>query len=181
MSNDTGMLEMFLGLFVRPAALRPEDIMITDIAHALSLLCRFGGHCSTFYSVAEHSVHVSRVVPPADALWGLLHDASEAYIVDLPAPLKRLPELGRAYREIEGRIQWAVCRRFGLSPEEPASVRTADTAVLMAEVAVLMPSAGTTCLYESHTMADINIGCYRHDAAERLFLERFKELTTRTL
>ena len=76
----------------RWAGPNPDDIRIEDIAHALSNQCRFAGHAREFYSVAEHSVHVSQLCLPEHALWGLLHDASEAYLVDLPRPLKLLPE-----------------------------------------------------------------------------------------
>jgi hypothetical protein len=111
---------------------RPEDIDIEDIAHALSMLCRFGGHCLRFYSVAEHSVLLSRHVAPEHKLWALLHDASEAYLVDVPRPLK--PFL-RGYREAEGKIMAAVCDRYGLAPEMPAAVKAADTSLLMDEAA----------------------------------------------
>jgi uncharacterized protein len=106
---------------------------IFDIAHGLSLLCRYAGQCPTFYSVAQHSVLVSENVPPEDALWGLLHDASEAYLVDVPRPVKYLPEM-RGYRELEARIQSAIVRQFGLSPDEPVSVRKADALLAQEEM-----------------------------------------------
>jgi 5'-deoxynucleotidase YfbR-like HD superfamily hydrolase len=75
--------------------------------------------------VAEHSVHVSELCLPEHALWGLLHDASEAYLIDLPRPLKQLSEFA-AYREAERRLQRAVAARFGLPPDQPARVILID-------------------------------------------------------
>ena len=88
------------------------------MAHSLSQICRFLGHTDGFYSVAQHSVLVSEHVPHEDALWGLLHDASEAYLCDLPAPIKRDPEMS-IYRIAEDRLMLAVCERYGLPPEMP--------------------------------------------------------------
>lgn len=104
-------IQMHSGIAFWPMDPRADEVRLEDIAHSLSLLCRFGGHCSRFYSVAEHSVHVARLCSPEVALWGLLHDASEAYVVDLPRPIKRqLPE----YAEIEGLVQFAIAEHFGL-------------------------------------------------------------------
>lgn len=84
---------------------QPDEIDINDIAHALAMLCRFGGHCLRFYSVAEHSVLLSHAVPPEHALWALLHDATEGYLVDMPRPIKAfLP----GYKEAEAGIVRAV-------------------------------------------------------------------------
>jgi hypothetical protein len=115
-----------------PIAPEPGDVHLDDIAHALSMLCRFGGHCLRFYSVAEHSVLLASAVAPQYRLWALLHDASEAYLVDVPRPLK--PFLG-GYREAEEKILAVVAERFGLSPEMPGPVKEADRAILMDEAA----------------------------------------------
>jgi hypothetical protein len=93
--------------------------------------CGFGGHCLRFYSVAEHSVLLARKVSAENRLWALLRDASEAYLVDVPRPLK--PFLV-GYREAEEKIMRAVCERFGLLAEMPAEVKELDTRILTDEM-----------------------------------------------
>lgn len=88
---------------------QPGDILIEDIAHALSMLCRFGGHCNEFYSVAQHSVHVSELLPHHLKLSGLLHDATEAYLGDMVRPLK---ELMPAYKKIEEKLEVVILDSF---------------------------------------------------------------------
>lgn len=116
---------------------RPEDIFIEDIAHALSMICRFTGHTRKFYSVAQHSALVSRYCRSENKLWGLLHDASEAYICDMSRPVKHHIAM-IPYIEIEKNIMKAVCKRFGLDPEEPQDVKEWDAIVGMAEAKCLM-------------------------------------------
>lgn len=114
----------------------PSEIDIFDIAHALSNICRFAGHTRRFYSVAQHSVIVSRIVPKKYALYGLLHDASEAYVADIVRPLK--PHL-KDYAQIEERIMEAVRIRFDLQvPVIPADVKLADMVALATEKRDLM-------------------------------------------
>ena len=118
--------------------LHPEefDYDVAVIGHALSNLGRFTGHTVQFYSVAQHSVLVSRALPPELALQGLLHDAAEAFLGDVAAPLKaHLPN----YREIEARVQLAINRHFGLPDELDPRVKEADMVLLATEKRDLMP------------------------------------------
>ena len=122
----TGCIPTYTGKTVNPLALRPEDICIEDIAHHLSMLCRWTGAMREFYSVAEHSIRVSYTVPPQDALWGLLHDAPEAYLGDLGRVLRSDPVLGARYDELEERAMDAIVAAFPLARRMPDSVRFAD-------------------------------------------------------
>lgn len=107
-----------------------DDIYIEDIAQGLSNECRFAGQISQFYSVAQHSVYVSQIVPPEYALEALLHDASEAYCKDLPSPLKALlPE----YKEIESRVQQIITNKWNLPTSLSDVVHYADLTMLATE------------------------------------------------
>lgn len=121
----------------------PQTILIEDIAHALAHLCRFNGHCREFYSVAQHSVLVSRHLPLHHRLEGLLHDAAEAYLGDLVHPLKMLPGL-EGYRVLEDRLLQIIAERFDLKWPMSEAVKQADLALLQAEARDLMadPPAG---------------------------------------
>jgi uncharacterized protein len=109
---------------------RPNEVFIEDIAHALAMQCRFGGHCLRFYSVAEHSVLLCDAAPREHKLWALLHDAAEAYVVDVPRPLKRsLP----GYKEIEANVMRAICVRFNLHLDTPPVIKDLDCRILRDE------------------------------------------------
>jgi len=121
---------------------RPEDIDVRDIAHALSHICRFGGHCHTFYSVGEHSVRVALAILEAggsyaEQLEGLLHDAAEAYVGAMVWPLKRSGEV-TGYREIEHRIEEVIAEKFGLPLKRSPIVKRFDLVLLSTEKRDLM-------------------------------------------
>lgn len=108
----------------------PDSIRIGDIAHALSFMARFAGHTRYFYSVAEHSINVASIVPPEHQLQALLHDATEAYLCDIPTPFKRMiPE----YQALEENLWAAISEKFGVPFELSPEVKWADRVMLMTE------------------------------------------------
>lgn len=165
-------IQMNSGIAFWPLEPRAQEVRIEDIAHSLSMLCRFGGHCRRFYSVAEHSVHVARLLPPHLALWGLLHDASEAYVCDLPTPLKRMIP---AYEEIEARVQEVIADRFSLPREMPAEVKAADHAMLLAEARQLM-KPHLIPWNEFGKPADVRVRCWTPERAFGEFIVEFDRL-----
>jgi 5'-deoxynucleotidase YfbR-like HD superfamily hydrolase len=125
-----------------PDAPDPASIDIEDIAHALSLVCRFGGHTRELYSVAQHSVLVCDAVSDLggtleEIRYALLHDASEAYIGDVVWPLKQSERM-RGYKVIEDRVMKAILERFGIVGDEPPIVKRADLILLSTEKRDLM-------------------------------------------
>ncbi|PZU95607.1 MAG: phosphohydrolase [Chelatococcus sp.] len=124
-------MQTYTGRMFWPLDPRSDEVEIVDIAHALSMQCRYAGHCRRFYSVAEHCVLMAEAVSPEHRLQALMHDAAEAYLVDLPRPVKRQIELYKVY---EQRVHVAICARFGLSPEIPTAVHAADNRILRDEL-----------------------------------------------
>jgi hypothetical protein len=168
----------YAGKCVHPLDPHPDEIDIEDIAHALAHVCRFLGHTDRFYSVAQHSVLVSQQVPAADALWGLLHDASEAYICDLAAPIKRDPSM-EGYRVAEQRLMACVCRRFGLAPEMPESVKQADRVLLATEFRDVTTVDDLAWIVGECGAAPFEMSIFPWSpvVAEDQFLRRYRELT----
>jgi hypothetical protein len=178
--------QTFTGRQFWPLDPRIEDIDIEDIAHALSLQCRFAGHCRTFYSVAEHSVRVSLLIEAwnvregysgawryTSCLAALLHDASEAYCIDVPRPLK--PYL-TGYKAIEADVMSAVERWAGLNPgacSVPA-IKHADEVLLATEARDLMKITHPWHL-KAEPLPDVILPWWSHTAESR-FIARFNEL-----
>lgn len=165
-------MQTYTGLKFWPLDPREDEVDIRDIAHSLSMQCRYGGHSIRFYSVAEHSVLMSRMVAPEYAMWALLHDAAEAYLADVPRPLKR--HLA-GYKAAEAKVMAAICAHFDLPPEMPAAVHAADERILTDEVHQnLMPM-------EWHAAHNDPLGVvlqyWPPERAEHYFLDAFRKIT----
>lgn len=183
MTPDRTWITTFSGRRFYPLNPVLEDIQLVDIAHALSLICRYNGHCTTFYSVAEHSVRVSELLAYEEALWGLLHDAPEAYICDVVSPIKdQLP----FYAEYEDRLMGAIAARFDLRwpiidplthrrfPMPPA-VDQADKLLLATELRDLTQTPSEfRALY--YAPLEQRIHPWTSEKAEEAFLARFDTL-----
>lgn len=114
-------------------------IELSDIAHSLSNICRFNGHCSEFYSVAQHCVHVASLVEDDKLRFAaLMHDASECYIGDVVSPFKKMFE---GLVRLEHRVQKEINERFGivLTEEDERLIKRADWIALATEKRDLMP------------------------------------------
>jgi 5'-deoxynucleotidase YfbR-like HD superfamily hydrolase len=176
---DTTWMQTFTGRKVFPLNLLPEDVCLADIAHALSMQCRFSGHVREFYSVAQHSVLVSVYCDPAYALLGLLHDASEAYLMDLPRPLKHSPFFA-FYREQEAAAMAAILNHFDpfcmWPPHLQPSIKEADDRMLATEARDLMAPLHPEwrSLKAPYTRRVVS---WSPEEAEIAFLRRFKVIT----
>ncbi len=154
-------IRTFTGKYINVFEPDPELICIEDIAHALSMQPRFGGHLPEFYSVAQHSWLVSVKCPKELWLTGLMHDAGEPYLIDVPSPVKaRLTN----YKEIEDRLMKAIAEKFGFEWPLPDLVKQADRFMLEFEWKYIMLGGSALDLLPPKS-------------AETLFLELFHELT----
>jgi 5'-deoxynucleotidase YfbR-like HD superfamily hydrolase len=162
---------------------RPEesDVTIEDIASALSNVCRFSGHLPRFYSVAQHLVNASRIVPAEHAFTALMHDTAEAFTNDLPTPLKwALP----IFKELEVKIESAMGNKFGFEYPYPKEIKTADTIMLILEKLYVKEDNSIWPLYEEWTPERVepfrkmvDLDSWQPRRAKREFLERFGELS----
>ena len=192
-------VETFTGRYVDTSNPRADTIVLEDIAHSLAATCRYGGHCQRFYSVAEHAVFCSiraermgyglRVQRAA-----LHHDDAEAYLGDIPRPLK--PLLGAAYEELSDRMDAAIVEGLSLpiSVEDfhASAVKSIDTWALLVEARFLLPSQGKGWYLGEQgahawgledqpsriVVPDYWLGGITPRAAEKLYLNRHKELTS---
>lgn len=147
---------------------------ISTIAHALANICRFTGHTSHFYSVAQHSRLVSEILPPELQLAGLLHDAAEAFIGDVSTPLKqRLPE----YRRIEVIVEKEISRKFGIPYPFPDEVKRADLIMLATEKRDLLPCTQPEWEYpQGICPCNLKISPESPTVARVMFMARYLEL-----
>lgn len=154
---------------------RPEanKIDIIDIAHSLSNFCRYTGHSNFFYPVGLHSIYVSMIVPEKYQLWGLLHDASEAYLGDMASPIKKsFPK----YIKAEERLMKVIAAKFNLVWPMPVEVLKADYVMLATEKKQLMKKAPAKWGKLPKPASVVIEKCTPREV-ELSFLQRFKELT----
>lgn len=152
-----------------------DDVDIEDIANALSNICRFAGHVPEFYSVAQHSVLCSQIVPPEFAFEALMHDGAEAYCQDIPQPLKLLlPD----YKRIEQMVDDIIRSKYGLPLDMSPVVKYADLTMLATERRDLEIDDGTRwAILDGIPCSDlIQIVPLRPGQAYGLFMNRFNEL-----
>lgn len=167
-------LQTYTGIQFWPMDPRSEEIDLTDIVHSLSQQCRFGGHTNHFYSVAQHSVLVSNRVPKKFAVQGLLHDATEAYLVDVPTPIKKYLT---NYKEIEYGVAAAIGERFDVELFYLSSeVHDADARALFTERRDLRGPAPASWGIPRRNPFKEKIVPLSPSKAKKLFLDRCKEL-----
>jgi hypothetical protein len=157
-----------------PLSPKQEDITIQDIAWALSMIPRYCGHTIYHYSVAYHSFLVSFYVPPRYALEGLLHDASEAYLNDIPRPVKHNFRLN-GYCEIEDIVSAAIAKKFNLQYPYPDCVKEIDTRILVNEKRDLF-TVNYDWGLEYDPIENLKIVAMDQWTVYHMFLNRFHEL-----
>jgi len=124
-------METATGLKFYPFAPEPDMFRLEDITTSLSQQCRFNGHTKKMYTVAQHSLHVGNIVPPELRVYGLLHDAAEAYLSDIPSPIKKYlavyhDEKIKKIQIFEKSVLRALCEKFGLDIEKFESPELID-------------------------------------------------------
>lgn len=166
-------MQTYRGQMFWPMDPHPDEVDIVDIAHALSNACRYAGHVREFYSVAEHCVLMSRAMTTLnDRRWALLHDATEAYLVDVPRPVK--PHLA-GYREAEAALMAVIAKRFRLIGEMPETVKRADNGILQDERNQAMSPSEHVWAFDAPPLG-VTLRFWRPEEAEREFLIAFSEL-----
>ncbi len=123
-------IRTFSGIYMNVFEPTLDMICIEDIAHSLSQQCRFGGHLPTFYSVAQHSILSSYLVPDENRLAALMHDSSEAYLLDMPKPIKVGLD---KYNELEYNLMSLISTKFGFKFPLHPRIKQADKTMLEVE------------------------------------------------
>lgn len=152
---------------------KPEEMLLIDIAHGLSNICRYNGQCKSFYSVAEHSVWVSHVVPYSLRKAALLHDMSEAWIGDMTRSLKHSM---RKYLRVEEKIMMCGAQKFGFDWPLHPLVKEADNTVLANEVPYCVGTQTRKWYLPNPPSPYVNIEFWTPEKARARFLERFWEI-----
>jgi hypothetical protein len=147
-----------------------SKVTIEDVAHGLSMICRYTGQCNEFYSVAEHSWHASYHVHPDFAFDALMHDAPESVVGDMSKPLKDIcPE----YRLIEDRIERSFARKFGFNVPLAPEVKEIDIVMLATEQKLIMKNRDDWDYTRGRIPLDIKLYCWPPKTAKEMFLRRY--------
>ena len=176
-------LQTVSGRWVNPFDPDPDQLDAGDIARALANQCRFGGHSRVFYSVAQHSVIVSELVEQGggdveDAFAALMHDATEAYLGDMPHPLKHRSPLGAAFKQAEDRLEQVIRDRFAIRPDVP-EIKRVDRALLGAERRAFSAERWDWPELEGVEALDLELTALAPDDAARAFADRYAQLSAR--
>jgi hypothetical protein len=176
-------LQTVSGRWVNPFDPDPAQLDPDDIARALANQCRFGGHCRVFYSVAQHSVIVSELVEQRggdadDAFAALMHDATEAYLGDMPHPLKHRSPLGAAFKEAEDQLEDAIRGRFAIKPGVPA-IKLVDRALLATERRAFSAETWHWPELDGVEPLDLELTAWSPDEAAEAFARRYAQLDAR--
>lgn len=174
--RGSGWINTYTGRAFYPLDATVEDVDVLDIAQGLAAANRFTGQTVEPYSVAQHSVLASQLVPPDDALAGLLHDASEAYLHDIASPVKRHARMD-FYRAAEERLMAVIFARFRLPWPPPESIKSVDRRLRVTEARDLFPRRNPAWRNPPDSPAyDFVIRPYPARTARELFLSRFDSL-----
>ena len=176
-------LQTVSGRWVNPFDPDPDQLDAKNIARALANQCRFGGHSRVFYSVAQHSVIVSELVEQRggdaeDVFAALMHDASEAYLGDMPHPIKHRSPLGAAFKAAEEHLEEAIRDRFRIKADVP-EIKRADRALLATERRAFSNKDWHWPELDGVEPLDLELEAWAPDAAARAFAARYAELDAR--
>lgn len=151
-------IRTYSGIYMNVLDPNIDMICIEDIAHSLSMQCRFGGHLPKFYSVAQHSVNCCNYVPDEFKLTALMHDAAEGYLLDMPSPIKKLlPD----YKKLVHKMEELIAVKFGLQYPFPDIIHQADTILLKYE-------------WDNIMINNLeHITCWSHEIAKKTFIDYF--------
>jgi len=148
-------------------------ISLEDIAHSLSMICRFNGHCEHFYSVAEHSIIIadevfSQTSDPFLALEALFHDASEAYVGDIVAPIKP-----NYIKKVEKKWAAKIAKKFKFSLSENPLIKLLDMRILITEGKELMAPPPASWGYDDIEPLNVNLDLLLPKPAKKLFIQKY--------
>lgn len=163
-------MQTYTGKEFYPLDARLDEICIEDIAHALSMQTRYSGHCLQFYSVAEHCVLAATCVETKLKLNMLMHDASEAYLCDVPRPIKSSLT---NYKEIEQKLEILIAQKFGLQFPFHEHIREIDNAMLDVERVQNMAKPPKAWDHLTDLVLPITLQFWTPPEAEAEFLKAF--------